>query len=91
MKFKKKPIIIEAIQWDGTLKKYELIKSIFTDLQDMSITKYAPTNQAYDWRIMTLEGSYGVAEGDWIIRGIKGEYYPCKPDIFESTYMKVEE
>ena len=90
MKFRKKPVVIEAIQWDGTLKGYELIKAVFLDLRDGSITKYAPANQAYGWRIMTLEGSsYDVASGDWIIRGIKGEFYPCKPDIFEATYEPV--
>src|SRR3990172_5277119 len=86
MKFRKKPVVIEAIQWDGTLRGYEQIKVAFPDLQDASITKYAPANQAYSWRIMTLKGSHDVNENDWIIRGIEDEYYPCKPDIFVLAY-----
>jgi hypothetical protein len=41
------------------------------------------------WRIGTLEGPHEVTPGDWIIRGVKGEFYPCKPDIFEATYEAV--
>ena len=44
----------------------------------------------YAWRIKTLEGDMDVRPGDWIITGVKGEKYPCKPDIFEMTYEKVE-
>ena len=43
------------------------------------------------WRIKTLEGVYNVRHGDWIITGIKGERYPCKPDIFEATYEAVDD
>lgn len=61
MKFRKKPIIIDAVQW------YD-----------------------HGW-IDTLEGGHIVCPGDWIIKGIKGEYYPCKPDIFRQTYEPVED
>ena len=42
------------------------------------------------WSVSTLEGPLHISEGDWIIRGVKGEYYPCKPDIFAATYDPVE-
>jgi hypothetical protein len=43
------------------------------------------------WSILTLEGTMDANPGDWIIKGVKGEFYPCKPDIFEQTYEKVED
>jgi len=43
------------------------------------------------WHLETLEGPLHITNGDWIIRGVKGEYYPCKPDIFDATYETVEE
>ena len=42
------------------------------------------------WYIPTLEGDHNITEGDWIIRGVKGEFYPCKPDIFEATYEEAD-
>ncbi|MDD4482678.1 MAG: hypothetical protein PHP18_05620 [Bacilli bacterium] len=71
MKFRKKPVIIEA----------ELYKPGMED----SIDKL--TNKPY---IKTLEGNHIITDGDWIITGVKGERYPCKPDIFEITYEKVD-
>lgn len=80
--YRKKPIVIEAIQWNG--RNYaEIIQfaggddSLFTcNITDKLLN------------IQTLEGDMIASEGDWIIRGIKGEFYPCKPDIFEATYEK---
>lgn len=45
----------------------------------------------HNFYIPTLEGDMHVTQGDWIIRGVQGEFYPCKPDIFEATYEKVSE
>jgi hypothetical protein len=79
MKFRKKPIVIEAEQWFPGKK----IEGVFTRLNHLNVevTPY----------IDTLEGRMYVSEGDWIITGINGEKYPCKPDIFEKTYDAVEE
>lgn len=77
MKFRKKPIVIEAEQWP-------------IDAPDDF-----PGIDGVIWQngrleIETLEGPHTVTPGDWIITGIKGEKYPCKPDIFEATYEKLE-
>lgn len=74
-KFRKKPVVIEAIKYDVEGK---LIPGVLFDR----------LGQAY---IKTLEGEMNVSVGDWIITGIKGEKYPCKPDIFEETYEAVDE
>lgn len=84
MKYRKKPIIIEAIQWNGNYESAQEINKwngmLFWKIEDDMRMK-----------IPTLEGLMIATIGDYIIRGIKGEYYPCKPDIFESTYEIVEE
>lgn len=78
MKFRKKPVVIEAKQfW------------VF-DIDGWPHGVYEDNTSPTGYRIDTLEGSHEVTEGDWIITGIKGERYPCKRDIFEMTYEKVE-
>lgn len=86
MKVKKKPIVVEAYQFDGTYSGMEKIKSMFPKLETMSASYNIERDDAWEWKIGTLEGSHIVSTFDWIIQGIKGEYYPCKPDIFEQTY-----
>lgn len=76
MRFRKKPVIIEAVQYDGTLLSVEALDGL-----ECSQTLTSDTIQ-----IETLEGTMTANPGDWIIRGVKGEFYPCKPDIFEATY-----
>ena len=76
-KFRKKPVMIEAIQWTGN--NLEEIKDF------MGYYEYAKKNLI----IHTLEGKMIAQVNDWIIRGVQGEYYPCKPDIFEKTYESV--
>ena len=76
-KFRKKPIIIEAVQYTGDNKR---------DIIDFTEGK-ATTNTCYSHlTIPTLEGNHKADVGDWIIKGIKGEFYPCKNDIFKLTY-----
>jgi hypothetical protein len=88
-KYRKKPVIIEAKQ--------------FTDIQSyLSIVEWMKTcgdtaaladEVRYSTPIMTiqtLEGTMSASPGDWIIRGVSGEFYPCKPDIFAATYEAVE-
>ena len=81
-KYRKKPVVIEAIQWDGTVDSFEKIEEFAGD--------YGVVIE--DTRIMveTWEGWKGGTPGYWIIKGVKGEVYPCKPDIFELTYEPVE-
>ena len=76
--FRKKPIVIEAEQFLG-----------FHDGMFMYWPIQKDSKGAY-LIISTLEGDHRADDGDWIIRGIKDEYYPCKPDIFEATYEPVE-
>lgn len=80
-KFRKKPIIVEAIQFDGSTESFEDI-NLFTD--------YIIENPEQDILVIpTLEGNMEINKGDWVIKGIKGEFYPCKPDIFEKSYEEV--
>lgn len=77
---RKKPVVIEAVQW-FKLGDHQAVREYQT---------YDPEMKAYGW-IETLEGGHIVTPGDWIITGVKGEHYPCKPDIFAMTYEIVEE
>lgn len=84
MKFRKKPVVIEAVQWTG--KNYEDVMVFTSEMPAI----FKPV-EGRDFVIPTLEGKMRAQVGDWIIRGVNGEFYPCKPDIFEKTYEKVEE
>ena len=85
MKYRKKSVVVEAFQWRGFGKGE----------QDSDIQMPCPANlipEVKRWGdgwIDTLEGGHVVTPGDWIITGVKGEKYPCKPDIFEMTYEEV--
>ena len=82
-KYRKKPVVIEATQYQGTEKSANEIK------KDCPNANYLGSEGHYFLIIPTLEGDMRAEEGDWIIKGVKGEFYPCKPDIFEATYEKV--
>ena len=86
MKYRKKPVVIDAVQWwkDGDHPAVELI----WPLKDPASAKLL--DEGCVGVIRTLEGPHGVRPGDWIITGVKGENYPCKPDIFEATYEAAE-
>ena len=81
LRYRKKPVVIEAIVWRG---------DNIRDMEDFlgKDIIVSPTNML---SITTLEGTMKAAPSDWIIKGIKGEFYPCKSDIFEATYELVEE
>ena len=82
MKYRKKPVEIEAIQWTGNNK---------TEIAEFTRSGNRHIEFENDiCRIETLEGIMTASKGDFIIKGIKGEFYPCKPDIFEQTYDEVE-
>jgi hypothetical protein len=77
-RFRKKPVVIDAVQWTGDILDAE------------KVTEFANGDpvgfQGDSLTIYTLEGAMTASPGDWLIRGVKGELYPCKPDIFEATY-----
>ena len=89
MKFRKKPVVIEASQWNRHGDHLAVGPVPVERYDELSgDVNYDP--EAYGW-VQTLEGGHLVSPGDWIIRGIKGELYPCKPDIFSATYDPVSE
>lgn len=106
LKFRKKPVVIEAVQWnkpvDGRpLYSYECTDhpavhpTGYSEIADLCGTSGCSKEFPYwDWSVMgiidTMEGKHVVRPGDWIITGDQGEVYPCKPDIFEQTYEPLE-
>lgn len=112
-KFRKKPVVIEAVRWEGATCGLTngkgpfpaTIEAVAPDglrlempewmppARDVTDIKWVGSPKAGEvWRdgeslfIGTLEGTHQAKPGDWIIRGVKGELYPCKPDIFAATY-----
>lgn len=111
MKFRKKPVVVEAAQFDAD-KAHNLPEPFASAicrswddpsanlasldyLHELGIAGTQRTfeveNRAANQHIHTLEGAHMVDDHDWIIRGVKGEFYPCKPDIFDMTYERVPE
>ena len=88
MKDRKKPVVIDAIQF--TQDNFPEVKAFTNGLAHNFGIPDSSTMIA-ECIIPTLEGNHTATEGDYIIKGIKGEVYPCKPDIFEQTYDEVEE
>lgn len=103
-KFRKKPVVIEAVQWKGTpngdnssiVEVYNFLtgENITGGLQAKTEGEHFrvdyPGAGAPQLIIKTLEGEMTANHYDWIIKGVNGEYYPCKPDIFEKTYEAVD-
>ena len=85
MKFIKKKVVIEAVHWNGN-EVSETPDWILEALNNEVLVHFGDKVQ-----VRTLEGVMTASPGDYIIRGVDGELYPCKPDIFEKTYEKVEE
>lgn len=85
-RFIKKPIVIEAQQWFCLGELLDIVKP----LERTGICEHCGGKLEYHGVIKTLEGEHIVCPGDWVIKGIQGEYYPCKPDIFDATYEKSE-
>ena len=100
-KFRKKPIVIEAFQWDGVHAKaladwaakadFESRKRRGQVVKDVKLPIELVTEpRGYRVEVFTEEGVMIASPGDWIICGVKGEFYPCKPDIFAATYDPAE-
>lgn len=87
MKYRKKPVVIEALQFVDKVDRVAEL-SEFMDNQELVVNYENPNNPVM--KIETLEGVMTASEGDYIIKGVNGEFYPCKPDIFEKTYEPAE-
>ena len=98
MRYRKKPVVIEAVRvtaadynghtWDGSpFAEQPAPTWLLEAVKNGAIMPVTPGSTDYaEWEIRTLEGTMRAGPGDWIIKGVKGELYPCKPDIFEATY-----
>ena len=84
MKYRKKPVEIDAIQWVS-----DNIEQVYEMLGDNLIINTDEDKDEVKHFINTLEGKMEMSWGDYIIKGVKGEFYPCKSDIFELTYEKI--
>jgi hypothetical protein len=89
-KFRKKPVVIEAMQWDGSIAnadEIEMWSGGKTTCRGFGMDR-APSTKPVQIGIYieTREGYIRADAGDWIIKGVNGEFYPCKPDIFAKTY-----
>lgn len=89
MKYRKLPVEIEAIQWNGenNIEIKNFLGDCFRSYYYDGINNEIP----YKLEFITLEGKMMASLNDYIIKGVKGEFYPCKPDIFLKTYEKVED
>jgi hypothetical protein len=90
-KYKKKSIIIEAEQWF----KGKKIEGVIENIAEISMPSFNDSDPEITlspsiFYIPTLEGNMQLSEGDWVIKGIEGEFYPCKNSIFQKTYEVVE-
>lgn len=94
-KYVKKPVVIEAFKYDGDLKskdgKYYVPNWAVAALENGTMFFSSSDNSPCELYIKTLEGVHHVSIGDYIIKGVKEELYPCKPDIFNETYQEVEQ
>lgn len=83
-KFRNKPVVIDAERFDGTNAILDFIATTGPSPLHGHDARYQPSKRALF--VQTTEGEMRADEGDWIICGVKGEFYPCKPDIFDATY-----
>lgn len=90
-KFRKKPVVIEAVQWNGeNLKEVISFTGLHESARKWTWLEYEEVVKREGLKIFTLEGAMMANVGDWIIKGVHGEFYPCKPDIFEKTYEEAD-
>lgn len=85
--WRKKPVVIQAVLWTGdNLREVIDFTGLHPSANKWTWEEYEAVVTKNGLKIFTLEGPLMAAVGDWIIRGVKGEFYPCKPDIFAATY-----
>lgn len=82
MKFRKKPVVVEAIRWTGKNQ---------TEIDKFCGMKVVWSKSKNTFLVLTREGTMLATMGDYIIKGVNGEFYPCKPDVFAKTYERMEE
>jgi hypothetical protein len=89
-RWRKRPVEVDAVQWTGD--NWDEVASFMGSVAEGNEADIARQMAAADGRIRicTLEGTMAASLGDWIIRGVQGELYPCKPDIFDQTYEPAE-
>ena len=94
-KYRKKPVVIEAVQWTGE----NLAEVLAFTGKHPDWDKWFDSFEQYEdyvrvdgsvFKIKTLEGTMAASPGDWIIKGVNGEFYPCKPDVFAATYEEAD-
>lgn len=90
-KWRKKPVVIEAFLWTGGPEQTEDPEWYIQAIREGTVRFKDERTPNVKMLIDTLEGTHEANQGDYIIRGVKGEIYPCKPDIFHMTYEPVEE
>jgi hypothetical protein len=90
MKYRKKPVVIEAFRWTGGPDQTEDPDWIVAAIVAGSVRFEDNGTAVVALLIDTLEGTHKANQGDYIIQGVRGELYPCKPDIFAATYELVE-
>ena len=91
-KYRKKPVVIEAMQWEQAADAETICEwsGFVVDWDEETAGPLSAEDE--DWGLLTvetLEGTHTATPGDWVIRGVAGEFYFCKPDIFEATYEPV--
>jgi hypothetical protein len=89
-KFRKKPVVIEAMQLPDNPDRGRTVAETNAILAWIGTNEGVARTRAGCVFIQTLEGDMQASPGDWIIRGVQGEFYPCKPDIFAATYEAVQ-
>lgn len=89
-RLRKKPVEVDAILWNGhNLKEVIAFTGLHPSAEKWTWDEYSEIVRTQGLKIFTLEGTMKADIGDWIIKGVKGEFYPCKPDIKEKTYDEV--
>ncbi len=87
--FRKKPVVVEAVKWDGDALIADTPEWFVSALERGAHVGGFVVNTRGELMIFTLEGNMIASGGDWIIKGVAGEFYPCKPDIFAATYEAI--
>ena len=96
-KFRKKPVVIEAMPYDGTARGATPILDWIYSTDERAHYRCLGEGECsgdgagHELVIVTLEGEMTVSAGDYVIQGVQGEFYPCKPDIFAETYEEVQD
>ena len=86
--YRKKPVVVEAMRFDGSVESANHVLA-WIGGNGCDAQRVHPRRPELGLSLLTLEGTMTATPGDYIIRGVQGEFYPCKPEIFEATYDKV--